>query len=227
MIGYLYRYCHPSNPSKILYVGQGKTRDYRHRNGKSSFGRRFKKRFPASELPQPIHWTVEVQNQLELNEEETIAMFRFHSYHWWEGGMNLSLPGSLDYKILGKMSAIINRQNKTSAVFSRTQEQQKANSVFLRNWWKNMPLQQKEKHIENFRNMGKKFGNQNVINGHLAIIRQNPKRLSNLRAKKQGVRAKESGQIQALGKTGVGGKISRCLRWNIKRNKPCICGVHK
>jgi len=55
-------------------------------------------------LPQPIREEIEVQNQLELNELETIWMFRFHTWRGYPGGMNLMLAGSQDYKNLGRIS---------------------------------------------------------------------------------------------------------------------------
>jgi hypothetical protein len=54
MIGTLYRYQHPHDSARFVYVGQGGNRDRQHRSGKSSFGRRFKKQFPDAVLPQPI-----------------------------------------------------------------------------------------------------------------------------------------------------------------------------
>ena len=101
MIVHLYRYPHPTLPDVWLYVGQGPNRDKDHRSGKTSFGRRFKARFPGLELPQPVRWEMEVSNALEKNEEETIAMFQYHTWWGYEGGMNVTLPGSADYKNLG------------------------------------------------------------------------------------------------------------------------------
>jgi len=93
MQGTLYRYPHPAEPNKFLYVGQGAKRDREHRVGRSSFGRRFKRDFPGMELSQPIKEVIEVANQMELNELETIWMFRFHTWHGYEGGMNKVIPG--------------------------------------------------------------------------------------------------------------------------------------
>jgi len=96
MIGHLYRYPHPMNPEKFLYVGQGPKRDRSHRSGRSAFGKRFRKQFPGIELPQPIREAVEVDSQLELNGLETVHMFQYHTWYGY-GGMNYSLPGSKDY----------------------------------------------------------------------------------------------------------------------------------
>ncbi len=103
MIGHLYRYPHPTEDGKFMYVGQGAKRDSKHRLGKSSFGRRFNRAFPTFELPQPIREEIDVENQQELNELETIWMFQYHTWHGY-GGMNLIFPGSLDYQVLGLMS---------------------------------------------------------------------------------------------------------------------------
>jgi len=111
MIGTLYRYSHPSDPSTWLYVGQGVGRDRAHRSGKSSFGRRFKRKFPNVELPQPTREQFEVSNSEELNALET---FWIHCYKTWheDGGMNLSLPGTSDYKNIGRMAS---REDKIRA----------------------------------------------------------------------------------------------------------------
>lgn len=54
--------------------------------------------FPDRELPQPIREGFTVQDQFELNELETVWMFRFHTWRGYEGGMNMTLPGSTDYR---------------------------------------------------------------------------------------------------------------------------------
>jgi hypothetical protein len=101
MIGTLYRYPHPHDSTRFIYVGQGPKRDLRHRSGESSFGRRFKSLYPDVDLPQPIKEEIEVFSQLELNEEETIWMFRYHTWRGYPDGMNLTFPGSFDYKNMG------------------------------------------------------------------------------------------------------------------------------
>jgi hypothetical protein len=103
LLGHLYRYPHPRDASKFIYSGQGEKRDVEHRSARTSFGRRFRKQFPGVELSQPIREVVEVENQLELNELETIWMFRYHIWYGYEGGMNLIFPGGLDYKSIGQI----------------------------------------------------------------------------------------------------------------------------
>jgi hypothetical protein len=107
MIGTLYRYPHPYDPSRFIYVGQGPKRDEAHRSGRSTFGRGFKKLFPGVELPQPVREQVEVSDYIQLNEEETIWMFKYHTWRGYDGGMNLTVPGSTDYKNLGKIAGHI------------------------------------------------------------------------------------------------------------------------
>jgi hypothetical protein len=107
MIGHLYRYPHPHDPTRFIYVGQGPRRDSEHRSGKEGFGKRFKKLFPADALPQPIREQVEVRDQLELNELETAWMFQYHTWCGYDGGMNLTFPGSADYKRLGMLGGSI------------------------------------------------------------------------------------------------------------------------
>jgi hypothetical protein len=103
MIGHLYRYPHPHDPTRFIYVGQGAKRDQHHRVGRSSFGRRFKVDFPNIELPQPVRETIEIKTQIELNEMETIWMFQYHTWRGYPDGMNLVIPGAQDYKVAGKI----------------------------------------------------------------------------------------------------------------------------
>src|ERR1700676_2374815 len=106
MIGHLYRYPHPYDATRFIYCGQGAKRDVVHRRGTEGFGRRFKKAFLDVELPQPIREEVEVKDYLELNELETIWMFQYHTWRGYEGGMNLTFPGSDDYKRLWLLQPI-------------------------------------------------------------------------------------------------------------------------
>jgi hypothetical protein len=101
MIGTLYRYPHPHDPTRFIYVGQGPNRDKSHRLGSTSFGRRFKEIFPDDILPEPIKEKVEVFDQFDLNDLETIWMFRFHTWKGYPDGMNLTFPGFIDYKEIG------------------------------------------------------------------------------------------------------------------------------
>lgn len=102
--GTLYRYPHPHDSTRFIYVGQGAKRDKHHRSGRSSFGRKFKRDFPGIDLPQPIREVVEVRDQLELNELETIWMFQFHTWRTaYPGGYNITFPGSQDYLNLGRI----------------------------------------------------------------------------------------------------------------------------
>jgi hypothetical protein len=107
MIGYLYRYPHPLIKGEWLYVGQGRDRDKRHRAGTTSFGRRFRKAFPGIELSKPVRWTVNVDSHAELNDEEKIAMFLYKTWYGYSGGMNLTFPGAINYKIIGHLGGSI------------------------------------------------------------------------------------------------------------------------
>ena len=60
----------------------------------------FKRDFPGIELPQPIRETVEVADRLELNELETVWMFRYHTWRGYEGGMNSHSPDVLTIRTL-------------------------------------------------------------------------------------------------------------------------------
>ncbi len=159
---HLYRYPHPTLPDVWLYVGQGPNRDQKHRSGMSSFGRRFKKRFPNVELPQPVRWEMEVSNALEKNEEETIAMFQYHTWWGYEGGMNLTLPGSADYKNMGTIGGPIggpigSREAKAKGSRNQPREAKVKGS-------RNQPREAKAKG-------GHTQGCKNVESGHLARIR--------------------------------------------------------
>jgi hypothetical protein len=114
MIGHLYRYPHPDDFTRFIYCGQGAERDQEHRSGKSSFGRRFKHRFPDVVLPQPIIETVEAQNQTELSEFETIWIFQYHTWHGL-GGMNLRLPDDREWQNIGRMGGF-NQDRKYKAL---------------------------------------------------------------------------------------------------------------
>ena len=118
MLKTLYRYQHPHNLEKFIYVGQGPQRDSYHRSGRTSFGARFKKKFPDVELPRPIKEIVEVENQLELNELETIWMFQYHTWKVYKDGMNLRFPGDIDYA--GIMTPEQHRENGLNAFKNRT-----------------------------------------------------------------------------------------------------------
>lgn len=119
MIGTLYRYPNPTDGTKFVYVGQGSKRDSAHRRAVSSFGRRYRRMFPNAELPQPIREVFEVQDQLELNELETIWMFQYHTWHGYDGGMNLTIPGSDDYKNMARLAATLpDLREKRRAQFS-------------------------------------------------------------------------------------------------------------
>ena len=95
MIGTLYRYPHPYDSARFIYVGQTTDvhrRDKDHRSGKLDFGLRFKKKFPDADLPQPVLEQVEAFDQTELNELETIWMFRYHTWRGYPDGYEPVFP---------------------------------------------------------------------------------------------------------------------------------------
>lgn len=179
MFATLYRYPHPHDSTKFIYCGQAikpERRDRQHRTGKTSFGRRFKKLFPDVELTQPIREVVEAQDQLELNWLETEWMFRYHTWHGYAGGMNLTL-GSLDYKnmgLLGGRSRVANmtleqRQEwgrkagaASSASFTFEQRQERARKASLVAHASMTSEQRKER--------SRKAGIKNAESGHLIRI---------------------------------------------------------
>lgn len=177
MIGHLYRYPHPHDPTRFIYVGQGARRDAEHRAGRTSFGRRFSLRYPDVSLPFPVKEEIEISNQFELNEIETIWMFQYHTWKGYEDGMNLTFPGAKDYNDVGKLA--------------RTQEHQR--KAFQALLFKNSKHQSEA---------GKKGGRKNVESGKFDVTRSLPQTKSAQRATghRIGLENVKSGQIQALGK---------------------------
>jgi hypothetical protein len=107
VLGTLYRYPHPLDAMKFIYVGQGAKRDRAHRRGKEGFGRRFKKEFPNTELPQPIRGEVEVIDNIHLNHLETAWMIVYRTWFGLTSGMNLRMPSSSDYKNLATLAGMV------------------------------------------------------------------------------------------------------------------------
>jgi hypothetical protein len=205
MISTLYRYPHPYDSTKFIYVGQGSKRDAYHRSGKGSFGRRFKKMFPDDVLPEPIKEQIDVSGQLELNEEEIIWMFRYHTWRGYPDGMNLLLPGSQDYKNMGKIGGKLSGGSAAGKA--------------------RMSLLGKT-------GIGGRIGGK-IIGNILALI---PGKMSSM-GKKGGKIGGKNGNQEDRSRAGkIGGKIggrgsvghktTNCLRWNIRRGKPCACGKH-
>jgi hypothetical protein len=214
MIGTLYRYSHPHDVSKFIYVGQGSDRDKNHRIGKGSFGRRFKVLFPRDVLPKPVKEQIIITNQLELNEEEIIWMFRYHTWQGYLGGMNLMLPGSQDYKAIGRIGGLIGGHNGGR----RRCELYGAPGT-------------KESRAKGGRNQSrlvKSVGGskgahkRNKLHGNPATPESR---------RKAGLKRYEiygnTLTLEGSARGGlVGGPIGMCKRWNINRNKPCVCGRH-
>lgn len=219
MIGTLYRYPHPHDPTRFVYVGQGAKRDKDHRRGHKEFGKRFKKRFPDTELPQPIREEVEVKDHLELNELETIWMFRYHTWRGYDDGMNYIFPGSADYKLLGKLGGSIG--GKKSA--------ERGHMARMTNLPQTKAAQSA---------VGKIFGHvqglKNVENGHFARIKELPqtKKAMSANGRAQGRKNVISGHLLMIGraqgpKNAPNALRTCCLRWSVRRGKPCICGWHE
>ena len=203
----LYRYPHPFIPGRWLYVGQGAKRDAMHRAGTTSFGRRFKRLFPGVPLPQPIRWRVAASNHLEANEAETIAMFQYHTWRGYGGGMNLTLPGSKNYQNLGTLGS---REDKARACRIR-------NALHGNPWTP-------EGSFKGGRKGGRKrielYGNPRTPEGSLKGARNQP-REAKIRGGQKGGRTQgrnnaESGRLH----------VALCKRWNINRGKQCVCGSH-
>jgi hypothetical protein len=271
MIGTLYRYPHPQDPTRFIYCGQGPKRDGDHRFGRTSFGRRFKKMFPDAELPQPVREQVEVEDQIELNVEETIWMFRYHTWHGYSGGMNLTRPGSDDYINLGKIAGRIasengqiqalrqgcseggritgykHKENKTG-IFSRTPEKiledaKKGGLVAGRIVHEIKDKNGKSIHAQEIGRLGgiiggRVQGRKNAESGQIQALRQGCSKGGHVMGLIQGRKNVENGHLKSiafLGGLAAGRKnaengrmkILLCMRWNVRRGKPCTCGQHQ
>lgn len=106
MIYCFYRYAHPELLDTWLYVGQGPERHGVHKRGKSAFGFRYQQLFSDVELAAPVEWCKNLVSQHEADEEEAISMFQFQTWATFPWGMNLQLPGRVNFdkvKILGEI----------------------------------------------------------------------------------------------------------------------------
>jgi len=240
MIGHLYRYSHPNDPTRFIYVGQGAKRDGAHRRGTRGFGLRFKRYFPGVELPQPIREVVEVENPLELNELETIWMFRYHTWRGYSGGMNIQLPGADDYKNAGRLGGQIAVETGQIQALGRVMGCKARESGHIqalgRVWGKvrgydikrirSLP-QTKIAQIKSGHINGRKMAD----SGKLDDIRKLPQTKIGQRAAgvrqaalnaNQGRKNAESGHMASVGRSGVGGRIGGPMschrRWHVKRN---------
>jgi hypothetical protein len=244
MIGTLYRYPHPKDATKFIYVGQGFNRDKDHRSGIQGFGKRFRKRFPNEILPEPIKEQIEVFSQLELNEEETIWMFRFHTWRGYPDGMNLTFPGSVDYKNVGKIGGQIAvdtgqiQELAKSGIGGRIGIRKQSREAKVAAGRLGGFAQPREAKVKGGRRSFELYGSWGTTEGrrkaglkvnklypNLAVENGRKARKMNpestiLAGKKGGRKNVETGWIQRLA------RITNCLRWNIRRGKPCVCGEH-
>jgi hypothetical protein len=213
MIGTLYRYPHPCDLTRFIYVGQGPKRDVEHRSGRSVFGRNFKKLFPGVELPQPVREQIEVSDHIQLNEEETIWMFRFHTWRGYPGGMNLLIPGSQDYKRIGKIRGLL-----TASIPGHTARAGRiggsiagpSNGRKLLERKRGLFGRTKEKIIEDARKGG-------LVGGLTAgKIARDSGQLAALRTPEH---QREAGRKSAARLGGMP-KNGLHVRWHVKRNKP-------
>ena len=218
MIGYLYRYPHPTEVGKFIYVGQGKNRDQAHRAGRTSFGRRFKRDFPKDLLPKPTKEIVEIESQLELNELETIWMFQYHTWCGYPGGMNLTFPNSADYSNMNALGNLPGARAKAGKI-SGQKNVESGHIIMLGNIY------------------GPIRGKQNADSGQIQFLGLTYGSIN-------GKRAAESGQLAAARKIGCKVKseakrkssienfaLASHVRWHANRNivnPVCIfCQVDK
>ena len=241
----LYRYPHPLTSDKWLYVGQGAKRDVDHRSGRSSFGRRFRKLFPDASLPQPVRWTEPAADSIEANNAETVAMFRYHTWHGYPGGMNLTLPGSDNYQDIGRLAARLHKERGTG-IWGFTHEQRVRAGRISKETRSGVNGFTHEQHVEAGRRAGSVSGRNNRDRG-IGIFKLTRDQLSNNGKKGgitggsvQGRKNVESGHMlkvwgaaarsrlaEPLGFRASILRMARCKHWNIDRGKPCTCGRHQ
>jgi hypothetical protein len=203
MKGHLYRYPHPYSSDKFIYAGQGEKRDNEHRGGRTSFGRRFEKLFPGIELPNPVRETIEVRDYLELNELEIIWMFQYHTWRGYPGGMNLTLPGSIDYRSMGLIGGRVQGpKNVESGALAKIQSA--GGRVSGRMNSESGRIQE----------LGHTQGRKNVESGQLASIQS-------MAGRAGGRIALESGQFSGIRSRG------NHSRWHIARgiSRPSVCSL--
>ena len=226
----LYRYPHPLLSGQWLYVGQGIKRDSRHRAGRSSFGLRFKRQFPGIPLPAPIRWEEPAADSIEANNAETVAMFRYHTWHGYPGGMNLTLPGSTDYENLGRIGI--------QCIPEEAKRRGRHNSGCMTGP-ANIRKIPREKKVSNGLTVGHRFARLGI-----GICGLTKERLAEA-GRRSGLKsAQKPGFMAGIGRLGgsiggrrgshddhsraglIGSLIGNCKRWNIDRGKPCTCGKH-
>lgn len=213
MIGHLYRYSHPHDPSRFIYVGQGSKRDSRHRLGRTSFGKRFKRSFPNEELPQPVKEIVEVRDQLELNELETIYMFRYHTWRGY-GGMNITLPGSDDYKNMGLLGGQISKESGQIQAFAKSGVGGRIAGRIRVESGGLASISTYENRAKGGRVQGAIQGRKNVESGHLFNIRT--KEHQSAAGRISGRMNVESGHMDRM--RDVNPYNGPHIRWHVRRN---------
>jgi hypothetical protein len=228
---HLYRYPHPVVPDRFIYVGQGSKRDKEHRAARTPFGRRYKKTFPETDLTYPIRWEEPASNQLEANICEEAAISRFCTWRK-KGGMNWTSPRSDDYQNMGRLGGSVTRDRKVG-IYGLTPEQRseigrKMGCICKETKMGIFSLTQ-EQRIDNARRAGifsaQKRGYKDCAQRARILGIKNARNsgflsgISRLVSHDNRVRV---GQIGGL----KGSNITNCLRWNIRRGKPCACGKH-
>lgn len=221
MLGTLYRYHHPEDSTRFIYVGQGSDRDRRHRSGSGSFGRRFKRDFPNFELPQPIREVVEVADRFELNELETIWMFRYHTWRGYDGGMNLTFPGRIDYTsvaILGSAAG----SSKGGLVAGR----KAAENGQLKKALAAIMPEDKIKYARMGGQVAKQSGQIRAL-GLANIGKAQASRSTELKQELGHRNIKfalaAAHDPNAMKQRGI---RAMCLMWKIRKGKSCTCGTH-
>jgi hypothetical protein len=162
--------------------------------------------------------------------------------------MNLTFPGSADYKNMGKVGGPLGGKISVESghlASLRTFENQSRASKAAN-----------FKHREEKRVLGIALGREAVESGRLASLRTHEHQVKagreggkiggRIGGPKAGRKNVETGHIQALGKEWgrknvesghlaslrtpehqrAASKISNCLQWHVRRGKPCICGKH-
>ena len=194
-------------------------------------------------------WCEPTDNKQEADEAETVAMFQFHTWYAYPGGMNKTLPGFQDYENPGRIGGLIGGHITTAlgtGIFGvlpgrRFEIASKVGKAMKE---KKMGIFgiPSEEHSRNSHVGGSRAAETNRRNGTgifgmtIAQRSEAGKKGGAIAIRKMPQEARVRGGKTVGTKTGpMQGKknaesglmdVARCMRWNVNRGGPCICGRH-
>jgi hypothetical protein len=228
---YFYRYRHPLEQGKFVYVGQSKNpahRDVLHRSGEEGFGRRYKRKFGGMPLlPMDVGWHEPVIDELEAKVIEAEGMFRFHTWHSprWPSGMNEILPGKASYAEMG----IVGARNQPREAKVRNGLRRGAQaiatgqlaSIASLGGAAAMAKMSHEAHVRGGRIGGKRMSKEDRLRVTSLAGRNKP---MDIRVRDARVGGQTTAKIH--GHMAKASFVGQCVRYHIKKGLPCICGHH-